>query len=79
MNINTYKRQLLNHLLPGATSLSCSLIRSFAYVCKTCVTVGLSNVIEDAGVGGWVGARGAANWSLVNVNYLVELLEALDP
>jgi hypothetical protein len=39
----------------------------------------LADVVEHAGVGGRVGARGAADGRLVDVDDLVEVLEAGDP
>ena len=39
----------------------------------------LPNVIKDSGVCRGVGPRRAANGCLVNVHYLVELLESFDP
>ena len=39
----------------------------------------LANVVEDAGVGGRIRARGAADRRLVHVDDLVECLDAVDP
>ncbi len=39
----------------------------------------LAHVVEDAGVGGRVGARGAADRRLVDVDDLVDLVHAVDP
>ena len=38
----------------------------------------VADVGEDAGVGGWVGARGATNRRLVDTNDFVEVIETLD-
>ena len=37
-----------------------------------------TNMVEGARIGCWIGAWGAADWALVNVDNLVDLLSALD-
>ena len=39
----------------------------------------LADVVEDAGVGGRVGPRGSSDRALINMDHLVQVLQATDP